>query len=74
MENIVNYIMIYISIGMSIMYYVVNISKELQNDSFDFFQSASLLNLFLVGLVWPFIVMSAIIFSIIDYLKYRKEN
>jgi len=70
----VNLIMLYIIIGMGVMYYIVESSKQMEDDSFEYFQNVSLLNLFLVGLVWPVTVVSALVLSYFDYREMKNKN
>jgi hypothetical protein len=70
----VNLIMLYVIIGMGVMYYVVESSKEMSDDSFEYFQNVSLLNLFLVGLIWPVTIVSALVLSFSDYKKSKEDG
>lgn len=70
----VNLIMLYIIIGMGVMYYVVESSKQMEDDSFEYFKNVSLLNLFLVGLVWPVTVVLSIVLSYSGYREMKNKN
>jgi len=70
----INVIMIYIIIGMGVMYYIVDASNGMDDDSFEYFQNVSLLNLFLVGLVWPVTVISALVLSYFDYREMKNKK
>ena len=48
------------------MYYVVLVSKEISEQNFMHFQNASLINLFLIGLLWPLTISCALVKSIFE--------
>jgi len=63
--------MIYVSIGLFLMYNIVRKSKEIGVQNFTHLPNASLINLFLVGMLWPLLISCAIVKSIIETYKVR---
>ncbi len=62
----ISMIMLYVVIGMMVMYYVVHISKEMNDGNFEYFKETPMHTIFLVGLVWPVTITIALFKSIFE--------
>ena len=62
----VNWIMLYVGIGMASMAYIVSASRQISEENYEYFRNTSLISLFAVGMLWPITITIAVLKVIFD--------